>query len=84
MAGGGGGGGRLSEGADDWEWDGKLEEQEIFKRRQKRIASILLSLPHWIQHTSIRDENCDFGKLGKPLMKTGLGLPPLHNVANLI
>ena len=42
------------------------------------------SLPHWIQHTSIRDENRDFGKSGKPLMKTGRGLPGLSNVANLI
>ena len=24
------------------------------------------SLPHWIQHTGIRDENRDFGKSGEP------------------
>ena len=27
---------------------------------------ILPSLPHWIQHTRIRDENRDFRKSGKP------------------
>ena len=33
------------------------------------ITSIPLSLPHWIQHTNIRDENHDFGKTGKSLIK---------------
>ena len=34
-------------------------------------------LPHWIQHARIRDENRDFRKSGKPLMKTGRGMPPM-------
>ena len=47
------------------------KKQEIFKNFQattvtNRFNIILLSLPHWIQHTRIRDENRDFRKLGKP------------------
>ena len=65
------------------------KKQEILKHFQattvtNRFNIILLSLPHWIQHTSIRDENRDIGKSGKPLTKTGRGLLPLCNVANLI
>ena len=58
------------------------KKQEIFKNFQattvtNRFNIILLSLPHWIQHTSIRDENRDFRNSGKPLMKTGRGMPPM-------
>ena len=58
------------------------KKQEIFKNFQSttvtnRFNIILLSLPHWIQHTRIRDENRDFRKSGKPLMKTGRGMPPM-------
>ena len=63
-----------------------LHKQEIFKNFQATTVTNRfnpLSLPHWIQHTSIRDENRDFGKSGKPLMKTGRGLPLLCNVPNL-
>ena len=42
---------------------------QIFKLWRERITSIPLSLPHWIQFTSIRVENRDFGKTGKSLMK---------------
>ena len=59
-----------------------LPRQEIFKNFQattvtNRFNVILFSLPHWIQHTRIRDENRDFRKSGKPLMKTGRGMPPM-------
>ena len=63
------------------------KKQEIFKNFQATTVTNRLnplSLPHWIQHTSICDKNRDFGKSGKPLMKTGRGLPPSYNVANLI
>ena len=58
------------------------KNQEIFKNLQattvtNRFNIILLSLPQWIQHTRIRDENRDFRKSGKPLMKTGGGTPPM-------
>ena len=43
-----------------------------------------LSLPHWIQHTSIRDENRDFRKSGKPPVKTGRNLSAFRYMANLI
>ena len=49
--------------------ENEKKKQEIFKN---------------FQHTSIRDENRDFGKSGKPLTKTGRSLPGLSNVANLI
>ena len=62
--------------------DKTKKKQEIFKNFQattvtKRFNIILLSLPHWIQHTRICDENRDFRKSGKPLMKTGHGMPPM-------
>ena len=58
------------------------KKQEIFNNFQattvtNRFNVILLSLPHWIQHTRIRDENRDFRKSGKPVMKTGRGMPPM-------
>ena len=58
------------------------KEHEIFKNFQAKTVTnrfniILLSLLHWIQHTRIRDENRDFRKSGKPLMKTGRGMPPM-------
>ena len=57
-------------------------QQEIFKNFQATTATnrfniILLSLPHCIQQTRIRDENRDFRKSGKPLMKTGWGMPAM-------
>ncbi|MCV6577233.1 MAG: hypothetical protein OIF58_16035, partial [Cohaesibacter sp.] len=39
---------------------------------------------HWIQHTSIHDENRDFGKSGKPPVKTARGLSAFRYVSNLI
>ena len=58
------------------------KEQEIVKNFQattitNRFKIIPLSLPHWIQHTRIRDENRDLRKSGKPLMKTGRDMPPM-------
>ena len=58
-----------------------LIQQEIFKTFQATTVTNRfnpLSLPDWIQHTRIRDENRDLGKSGKSLMKTGRGLPPLY------
>ena len=47
--------------------------QEIFKNFQAATVTNHFnppdSFPHWIQHTSIRDENRDFGKTAKSLMK---------------
>ena len=62
--------------------DKTKKTQEIFQNFQattvtNRFNIILLSLPHWIQHTRMRDENRDFRKSGKPLMKTGRGMPPM-------
>ena len=62
--------------------DKTKKNQEIFKNFQattvtNRFNIILLCLPHWIQHTRIRDENRDFRKSGKSLMKTSRGMPPI-------
>ena len=62
--------------------DKTKKKQEIFKKFQattvvNRFNIILLSLPHCIQQTRIRDENRDFRKSGKPLMKTGWGMPAM-------
>ena len=54
------------------------KKQEIFKNFQATTVTNrfnpLLSLPHWIQHTRIRDENRDFGKTGKPRNENRPGL----------
>ena len=60
----------------------KKKFSKIFKNFQAMTVTngfniILLSLPHWIHHTRIRDENRDFRKSGKPVMKTGRGIPPI-------
>ena len=65
----------------------KKTKQEIFKNFQATTVTnrfILFSLPHWIQDTSIRDENRDIGKSEKPLMKTARGLSPSRYVANSV
>ena len=64
-------------------------KQEIFKNFQAatviyQTTSILLSLPHWIQYTSIRDENRDFRRSGKPLTNTRQDMYPLRNVSDLV
>ena len=66
----------------------KKKKQEIFKNFQATTVTNRFNLPpplpHWIQHTSTRDENRDFGKSRKPLMKIGRGLSAFRSVANLI
>ena len=68
--------------------DRQNEKNKKFSKFSKfssdAIASIFTSLPHWIQHTSIRDENRYIGKSGKPPVKTGRGLSKFRYVANLI
>ena len=66
----------LVKGNEDPGYEGE-GQQEIFKNFQATTVTNRfnpLSLPHWIQHTSIRDENRDFGKTGKSLMRTGRGV----------
>ena len=67
--------------------DKTKKKQEICKNLQATTVMNRFNLPlppSVIQHTSIRDENRDFGKSGKPGVKTGRGLSAFRYVVNLI